>query len=228
MDTTKLKNLSQTDLQALYATAAEELKRRSMIDAPDPFAIIKGQEAAKRVLTVAAAGNHSVLLYGPSGVGKAALAAAGAKVGVTVLHMTTCPCGQFDNPSRACRCEARQIKKWWQRKSVQAMLAATDMVFQVSPTPAREILSKYVGTTLKDVQTRLSSKGKMPPDTLDETSMILLKSAVQELGLGVEDVEKIKRLAVTIAALDASETVQCHHLSEAVTYSPYRIMRSYC
>ncbi|HED52823.1 MAG TPA: ATP-binding protein, partial [Phycisphaerales bacterium] len=58
--------LPPVDVDSLIASAP----------APIDFAEVKGQEAVKRALTVAAAGGHNILMLGPAGTGKTMMARA--------------------------------------------------------------------------------------------------------------------------------------------------------
>ncbi|MHC4416186.1 MAG: YifB family Mg chelatase-like AAA ATPase [Planctomycetota bacterium] len=53
---------------------------------------------------------------------------------------------------------------------------------------------------------------------LDEAARTLLGQAMTELGLSARAYDKIRRVARTIADLEVSETVETHHVAEAVQY----------
>ena len=53
---------------------------------------------------------------------------------------------------------------------------------------------------------------------LDETSLAVLGQSMTQLGLSARAYDKIRRVARTIADVDGSETVQLHHITEAIGY----------
>ena len=53
---------------------------------------------------------------------------------------------------------------------------------------------------------------------LDEAGNELIKNAMDKLGLSARAYDRILKVARTIADLEAEETVQAHHLSEAIHY----------
>ena len=53
---------------------------------------------------------------------------------------------------------------------------------------------------------------------IDDLSASLLAQAVSELGLSARAYDKVRRVARTIADLEASEAIESQHVSEAVQY----------
>ncbi len=53
---------------------------------------------------------------------------------------------------------------------------------------------------------------------LDDAGKDVLKQAMAELGLSARACDKVRRIARTIADLDASESVQLAHVAEAISY----------
>ncbi len=54
--------------------------------------------------------------------------------------------------------------------------------------------------------------------TLDDAGEVLLKQAMQEMGLSARAHDKILRVARTLADLEAADAISATHLSEAVQY----------
>jgi len=64
----------------------------------------------------------------------------------------------------------------------------------------------------------LSGKRLEKYAALDSVGEMLLGQAVKELGLSARAYDKIRRVARTIADIEGEESVQSHHIAEAVQY----------
>jgi magnesium chelatase family protein len=53
---------------------------------------------------------------------------------------------------------------------------------------------------------------------LDKEAEELLKLAILELGISARAYDKILKVSRTIADLDGKETIEAHHVSEAISY----------
>lgn len=75
--------------------------------------------------------------------------------------------------------------------------------------------------TLEDISVRVekSLQFQKPELKLCNASEALLKTATQKLDLSLQQVEKIKQIAVTIAQMDFSKTIQAQHIAESIHYS---------
>ena len=75
--------------------------------------------------------------------------------------------------------------------------------------------------TLEDISARIekSLQFQKPELKLCDASESLLKTATQRLDLSLSQVEKIKQVAITIAQMDLSKTIQAQHIDESIQYS---------
>ncbi len=213
-----LLTLTDSKLAALHRQAANEIARRAKAatNGYDAATIIRGNEMAKRVLLVAAAGNHSILFVGTPNSGKTMLRALALELGLNnTFEARPCSCGYHGSPLRSCDCSCRKIER-----SLAACPVA-DITVEVVQPPQRE-LNGRPGTgvaELKDQIARMTSHTNL---TLDQDSATLLKAACSEYSIDPDARNRIIAVARTIANLDQSEAISPAHTCEAINYRAFR------
>ena len=211
--------LTDGKLANFYRLVTTEVGRRSeaATSGHDSATIIKGQEMGKRAVMVAAAGKHSLHLFGPPGCGKTMLRAVALKLGLAeTFESRPCLCGYWTDPRNECRCTAKQVERHW------AKFPPADITIEVPPVPERELSSGLPGTSVADMRQQIKDMAQHASLELDEHSRNLLRAAVIELGMDAGVREIVIRVARTIANLDGSENIQSQHICEAINY---RIVR---
>jgi len=205
-------------------------------------------ELVKRAMEVAAAGRHSLLLYGPHDHGKTlcldAMAgltdvdnvgpiqdwtAAGRRKLVARLdkrdrlivgEVIPCPCGNYLDPYEICRCSASTIRRY--RDRLQDAVRSFDMMVGVK-RPSPEIMAKgtpYNGEDTATVKARVERAATVTAEyQLSTDSETLLAQAIRQLHLTPKQSETARAVGATSARLDQSaRDIEAFHVSEAIQY----------
>lgn len=156
-----------------------------------------------------------------------------------VAALNPCPCGFRTDPRRNCTCSQPQIERYMARIS-GPLLDRIDIHIEVPAVPFQDLSAGKPGTSSQEIRNSVESARKVQqarftghPNlcnaqmnsrqlrefcVLDTLSRNTLRDSVQELGLSARAHDKILRVARTIADLESSETIQLHHLQEAINY----------
>jgi magnesium chelatase family protein len=156
-----------------------------------------------------------------------------------VAALNPCPCGYRGDPRRQCQCTAPQIERYMSKVS-GPLLDRIDIHLEVPAVPFRELSGRRAGTSSGEMReavlaarlrqaerfrecgtrcnARMSSRQIREHCRLEPASAELLRAAVSDLGLSARAHDKVLRVARTVADLDASETIGCGHVSEAINY----------
>jgi magnesium chelatase family protein len=155
-----------------------------------------------------------------------------------VAAMNPCPCGFFGDPKRECRCGPNSVQKYRNRVS-GPLLDRIDIHIEVPAVRERDLLRDGTGESSENIRARVERAREIqrqrfahrkkifcnarmgPRDlkqfcALDENSQELLRHAMNELNFSARAYDRILKVARTIADLDNSESIQSHHLSEAI------------
>ncbi|HEX2049564.1 MAG TPA: YifB family Mg chelatase-like AAA ATPase [Actinomycetota bacterium] len=151
--------------------------------------------------------------------------------------MNPCPCGYLDDARRPCRCAEHQLETYRARLS-GPLLDRFDVHASVARLDRSELLSSDAGESSDDVRARVQQararqearygagvtnasaarRAVHAAAALDASSRAALGDAVDALGLSGRGVERVVRLARTIADLDGAARVRDDDVAEALSY----------
>ena len=153
--------------------------------------------------------------------------------------MNPCKCGWYGHPSGRCRCSPGQVKQYLGKLS-GPMLDRIDLFAQVPPLEFENLADRAPGESSAAIRARVlqarqrqqerfgprgpACNGAMGQKelrqccALDAEGQALMKGAYEHMGLTARSYDRILRVARTIADLDGAETIQSHHLAEAIQY----------
>ena len=157
-----------------------------------------------------------------------------------VAAMNPCPCGYYNHPTKECTCKPGQVETYLSRIS-GPLLDRIDLHIETFPIPYEELAQKQPGEKSADVRERvvkariiqvkrfaevpgihcnaqMTAKMIQKYCDLDEQCGLLLKNAMERLGLSARARDRILKVSRTIADLAGSENIQPEHLAEAIQY----------
>ena len=157
-----------------------------------------------------------------------------------VAAMNPCPCGYYNHPTKECTCKPGQVETYLSRIS-GPLLDRIDLHIETFPIPYEELAQKKPGEKSAVVRERvvkarmiqvkrfaevpgihcnaqMTAKMIQKYCDLDEQCGLLLKNAMERLGLSARARDRILKVSRTIADLAGSENIQPEHLAEAIQY----------
>ncbi len=157
-----------------------------------------------------------------------------------VASMNPCPCGFYNHPEKDCVCSSGIVQKYLNRIS-GPLLDRIDIHIEVVPVPFEKLsemrpsepsaaVRKRV-TRARNIQTGrfhncegIHSNAQLTPALMREHCRIngegglMLKNAMDKLGLSARAYDRIIKVSRTIADLEESPDIQPQHLAEAIQY----------
>ncbi len=156
-----------------------------------------------------------------------------------VAAMNPCPCGYFGDRHRACRCSSQQIRQY-QGKISGPLLDRIDLHIEVPSVKYRALTSSEGGETSACVKKRVDQARNIQKRRFGETGAMinarmtekqirvyceigeeshqLMEMAIEKLGLSARAMNRILKVARTIADLDGKERIETAHVAEAIQY----------
>ncbi|NJN57956.1 MAG: YifB family Mg chelatase-like AAA ATPase [Leptolyngbyaceae cyanobacterium SL_5_9] len=156
-----------------------------------------------------------------------------------VASTNPCPCGYFGDTIQPCTCKPKAREQYWAKLS-GPLMDRIDLQVAVNRLKPEEITQQPMGEDSVSVRERVQvardrARTRFQNDTprcnaemqsrhlrqwcpLDNATRNLLEGAIRKLGLSARATDRILKVARTIADLAGDESLQAHHVAEAVQY----------
>jgi magnesium chelatase family protein len=157
-----------------------------------------------------------------------------------IASMNPCPCGFYNHPDKECVCAPGQVQRYLNKIS-GPLLDRIDLHVEVTPVSFDEMTSQRKAETSESIRERvviarerqqerfkdydgLYSNAMMHSQLvkevceIDSAGKMLLKTAMDKLGLSARAYDRILKVSRTIADLAESEGIKNEHLAEAIQY----------
>jgi len=157
-----------------------------------------------------------------------------------VAAMNPCPCGYYNHPQIDCRCGTGAVQKYLNRIS-GPLFDRIDIHVEVIPVPFLDLQDQKRSEPSQRIRERVIAAREIQGNRfrdfpkifcnaqiparqlesfcpLDEAGNLLLKHAMEKLGLSARAFNRILKVSRTIADLDAAPDIRPEHLAEAIQY----------
>jgi magnesium chelatase family protein len=157
-----------------------------------------------------------------------------------VASMNPCPCGFYNHPEKDCVCSSGVVQKYLNRIS-GPLLDRIDIHIEVVPVPFDKLTELRPAESSESVRYRVINARKIQVErfnshngihcnaqlspalmrqhcNISSEGNILLKNAMEKLGLSARAYDRILKVSRTIADLAESNHIEPHHLAEAINY----------
>jgi magnesium chelatase family protein len=143
-----------------------------------------------------------------------------------------CPCGNLLSQNNSCRCTDMEIKRYqnilsepfWDRIDIYVVMQEISIDDQPTVSSAQMFDEVLNGFKMQIARGQKNLNGRLEDDeiakfiVLDLEAIEILKKASTRYNLSLRSINKIKKVARTIADLDFSEMVHKKHILEALSF----------
>lgn len=157
-----------------------------------------------------------------------------------IASMNPCPCGYYNHPEKECVCGPGIVQRYLNKIS-GPLLDRIDLHVEVTPVSFDQMTENRKTESSAEIRDRVISAREIQKERFDElpgvfnnammspnrvkevcqinsAGKVLLKTAMDRLGLSARAYDRILRVSRTIADLAGSDQIAIEHLAEAIQY----------